>query len=230
MKYYPSYFPYPISWLRATIQITAIGLSAYLIHGGFEAEIWTPVILLQPFGLVSFLLIPVIMSIAFHWLSQHLLHAMKGVRKPRFIESLWEGIYGWMVTIFALTLLLLFIIIPIISTIGLDDFSWSNDSSRYDISDPEAVLIYTGIYFVITAYLYQLEHHIRHFHTFRQKKTAPSQQTVAETQKPEPTVSQSKSNPSPQVPKTTIQQLKNEIEEELNRLKNQAKNRNNFGK
>ncbi|NJN73034.1 MAG: hypothetical protein HC799_09630 [Limnothrix sp. RL_2_0] len=221
---YPVYFPYPISWLRATIQIVSIGLSIRLILGGFDAELWTPIFLLQPFGLVSFLLIPVIISIVLHWITQQLLYAAKGVRKPHPLNSLWEGIYGWMVTIFALTIMLLFLILPLVLTVEWSDAYWDRYPYYYNALDDDIVVAYLGIYFVITAYLYQLEYLIRYPQSLARPLTPTNKKTVAKTT----ILASSKPTQKPKAPTPTPPE--NEIETELNYLKNKIKNHNRFGK
>jgi len=220
---YPSYIPYPISWLRATVQIVAIGLSMRLIWGGFDSELWTPIVLLQPFGLVSFLLIPVVMSVVLHWITQQLLYAAKGVRKPHPLNSLWEGIYGWMVTIFAFTLMLLFLIVPLALTVEWSDL-YLDQYPYYDAVEEDLVFAYAGIYFAITAYLYHLEHLIR----YPQSLAMPAAPTAKKTAVKTTILSSPKSTPAPQAPPVTTPE--NEIEAELNYLKSQANNRNQSGK
>ena len=221
---YPSYIPYPISWLRATAQIVAIGVSILLIWGELDPELWTPVVLLQPLGLVSFLLIPVFMSILLHWITQQLLYVAKGVGKPHPLNSLWEGIYGWMVTFFALTLMLLFLIVPLVLTVEWGDMYWDRYPYYYNAVDEDIIFAYLGIYFVITAYLYQLEYLIRYPQSLAMPAAPATKKTAVKTT----ILSSPKSTPAPQAPPVTTPE--NEIEAELNYLKSQRNNRNQSGK
>lgn len=227
---YPSYFPYPISWIRAAVQIIAIGLSILLIWGELDPELWTPVVLLQPFGLVSFLLIPVFMSILLHWITQQLLYVAKGVSKPHPLNSLWEGIYGWMVTFFSLTLMLLFLIVPLVLTVEWGDMYWDKYPYYYNAVDEDIVFAYLGIYFVITAYLYQLEYLIRYPQSLVRPLTPSKNSTPTQKQKTAAKTTILSSPKPTQPPQTPTITPENEIEAELNYLKNQAKNRNQSGK
>lgn len=119
---WPSFIPYPISFIRALFQISAIFVSALLLVGDSDfIEDLLPRVLLSPFGLVSFLMIPIAIMIFSHWIFRNVLHQLKGVSKPRVLESLWEGVYGWMTAIFSSTLTLFFFVIPTILAIDFEN-------------------------------------------------------------------------------------------------------------
>lgn len=216
---WPSYLPYPIAFIRALFQITAIATAASLLVGSNDLEEFLPLLILSPFGLVTFLLIPIVMMVGFHWIFRNILHQMKGVSKPRIIESLWEGIYGWMVAIFSCTMTMLVFVLPAFLTTELpaiydqyDNWYWG-----YYIDDDGFLLSCLIIYSVITLYLYQLEHLIR----FPGAKTSPkrppkNQQPSVQTKNSATTRIQ---KPRTASKKSAVNVTPDEIELELQRLK-----------
>ena len=175
---WPSYIPYPISFLRTFFQIAAIFVSVLLGFGdNNDIETFFPRVILSPFGLVSFLLVPILLMTLTHWIFQNILHQMKGVSKPRMLESLWEGIFGWMTAMFSCTLTTFFFVIPTVLAIEFEDNYYNWDWGYVDDSDFlfSCFIIYT----LITLCLYQLEHVIR----FSPSKIEQTQTQVSKTSK-----------------------------------------------
>lgn len=172
------------------------------------------------------------MMTAFHWVFQNILHQLKGVPKPKVIHSLWEGIYGWMVAIFACTLTTFLFVVPTLMAIGLD--SVSNQYSNYiDFIDEEEFLVSCLIlYTAIALYLYHLEHLIR-FPTPRAKNARPPQKTSppqpAKKKISPPTTRPSQSaQPKAPAKQKAIPVTPDEIELELEQLKKNHRNNTGF--
>ncbi len=224
---WPSYLPYPIAFIRTGFQLTAIAAAARLIIGSNDLDNIVPFIFLSPFGLVSFLLIPVAMMTAFHWVFQNILHQLKGIPKPKVIHSLWEGVYGWMVAIFACTLTTFLFVVPTFMAIGFESIYDQYTGYIDFIDEDEFLLSCLAIYTAITLYLYHLEHLIRFPATSTTKTkrpvTAPQQTPVRRKNAPQSTVPPTQQQTPTK--KKVVPVTPDEIELELEQLKkNRRKN------
>ncbi|AFY39087.1 hypothetical protein Lepto7376_2831 [[Leptolyngbya] sp. PCC 7376] len=222
---WPPYLPYPIAFIRTLFQLSAIAVATQLIIGSSDLDNLFPILFLSPFGLVSFLLIPVVMMTALHWIFQNILHQLKGVPKPKVIHSLWEGIYGWMVAIFACTLTTFLFVVPTFVAVGFDPIYEQYTGYIDYIDEDEFLLSCLIIYTAIALYLYHLEHLIR-FPIAGTKNIRRSQKTSQPPAEKKQTSSQSPQQKA-STQKKAVPVTPDEIELELERLK--KNHRNNTG-
>lgn len=209
---WPASIPYPISVVRTIFQMSAISMSLFLLVGDDRATV-LPLIFLSLFGWMPFVVVPIALMMAAHWIFQTILHRLKGVRKPQLIESLWEGIFGWMTAIFSFTFTTFFFIVPTVLAIDVGDRYYNNWSLPSQIDESSFVLSCSIIYGVVTVYLYQLEHLIRH-RTSQLDATPPKKSTSKQQKSATSSSKANKKRRSPtrsnsnKVPSTKIQSPK----------------------
>lgn len=166
-SWWPAWFPYPISWLRAIILCVTAGFPlsfSFRIFGltGFSVTARTghpgPAALMS---LVSLILPFVFLSYVHHFTVN------RGRREPGWPsklpspKSIWEGFFA--LTVFLLSSLILLVVIAL-------------NVSRYyyDVSEEELGFLVI-VYFLTMVYFYQAEYLIRNFSPITTDKTSSTQ-------------------------------------------------------
>ncbi len=158
---WPSWFPYPISWLRSLCILLWAGVVLRI------AEFWGIVlgtivsrIMEDPRPLLWFLGMALLAAVlVFSW-GHHLLWGKRVKRWPSWFPtpiSLWEGLYAPIVLTLA----------SVVAFVCVMPF---HSLEYYDAAPTETELKwFAGIWFVTAAYLYQVEYLLRRRLAFKKK-------------------------------------------------------------
>lgn len=171
-NFWPGWFPYPTSWLKAVIVFGFLSTIAFSIRTSGQVGYFLTRVTDSPEPFLFFIILGLLSPIAIFAIAHHILHLFLGrfipsIQAPEIAKhqgllpgliSWWEGLYGWLV-IYLATLAVTVTTLGIAAIfVPLSNFIYQNLLFNYDPEVEQKVLLALSLIWIIyAAMIYQLE-------------------------------------------------------------------------
>lgn len=171
-NFWPVWFPYPTSWLKAVVVFGFLSIIGFSIRTSGQVGYFLARVADSPEPFIFFIILGLLSPIVIFAIAHHILHLFLGrfmpsIQAPEIAKhqgllpgliSWWEGFYGWLViylatlAVSATTLGIAVVFIP------LSNFLYQNLLYNYNPEDEQKVLIALSVIWIIyAAVIYQVE-------------------------------------------------------------------------